>query len=215
MKYRLIVFDLDGTLLDTTDGILRSVEYTIRYFDLPPLPIQNLLSFIGPPIQESFAKFYGLSGPILQDIAGVFRDNYSTNNLLFATPYEGIYQLMNQLSAIGVQTAVATYKREDYALTLLKHFGFGAYTNIMYGGDHENILKKKDIILKCIDSAKISDSDSVLMVGDTEHDAVGASELGLDFLAVTYGFGFKPQKNYDIDCIGYADTPLEIFNFIQ
>lgn len=67
MKYRLAIFDLDGTLLDTTEGIVKSVVHTIRYFNLPLLPQEVLLSFIGPPIQDSFAKFYGLSGDILQE----------------------------------------------------------------------------------------------------------------------------------------------------
>lgn len=214
MKYRLAVFDLDGTLLDTTQGILASVRYTIQYFSLPPLSQDLLLSFIGPPIQNSFAKAYGLSGSILQEIATVFRMDYSNHNLLKASPYCGIYDLFQSLSDAGVQTAIATYKREDYALTLLKHFGFEQYTSIMFGGDHENELKKKDIIMKCLKAAYIDDYESVVMIGDTLHDAVGASELGIDFIAVTYGFGFKPGINYVGNYTGYADTPIDILNLI-
>lgn len=214
MRYQLAIFDLDGTLLDTTQGILKSVEYTIQHFGLPPLSHDILLSFIGPPIQESFAKVYGLSGSILQEIASIFRTNYSSYNLLKANPYNGIYDLFQRLSDMGIQTAIATYKREDYALTLLKHFDFYQYTNIMYGGDNENKLKKKDIIIKCIKTSKINDYNSVVMIGDTLHDAIGAMELNLDFIAVTYGFGFKQETYKDNHYLGYANAPIDILNLI-
>lgn len=214
MKYQLAIFDLDGTLLDTTQGILRSVEYTIRSFSLPSLCQEDLLSFIGPPIQDSFARFYGLSGNILQDIATVFRANYSGSNLLKAKPYFGIYDLLEQLSNRDIKVAVATYKREDYAVKLLRNFGFDKYTDIMFGGDHENKLKKKDIIIKCIKTADISDYSSVVMIGDTLYDAIGAAEINLDFIAVTYGFGFKPNVSSKNKYIGYADTPMDILKLI-
>ncbi|MCE8540442.1 HAD hydrolase-like protein [Bacteroides fragilis] len=215
MKYRLAIFDLDGTLLDTTEGIVKSVVHTIRYFNLPLLPQEVLLSFIGPPIQDSFAKFYGLSGDILQEIATIFRNDYSNNNLLKAKPYDGIYQLFRLLSDAGIQTAVATYKREDYAVALLNHFGFNEYTKIMYGGDHDNKLRKKDIIQKCIDTSNVGDNGCIVMVGDTLHDAVGAEGLGIDFIAVTYGFGFKADEVDNSGYVGYADKAIDVFNLMM
>lgn len=214
MKYRLVIFDLDGTLLDTTEGILASVKHTISHFNLPVLSQEVLTSFIGPPIQDSFAKYYGLSGDRLQEIATIFRNDYSSNNLMKAKPYDGIYQLLQLLSDNGIKIAVATYKREDYAVPLMNYFGFNQYTEIMYGGDHENKLKKKDIIKKCINTANISDMSAVVMVGDTLHDAMGAQEIGLDFIAVTYGFGFKPDEVHSSSYVGYADKAIDVFNLM-
>ena len=196
-RYSLAVFDVDGTLLDTGDGILASIEYTMDHFGLEKPDREKLMGFIGPPIQDSFAKTYGLEGDILQEIATVFRDRYSTADLLKAVPYPGITELFAELSLNGIQPAIATYKRQDYALTLLKHFGFDRYTSIMYGGDHENKLKKCDIIQKCIDAAGITDLSEVIMIGDTLNDAAGAEKLGIDFAAVTYGFGFKTARELD------------------
>lgn len=217
MKYELAIFDLDGTLLDTSPGILKSVEYTIRHFGFSPVPKKLLSSFIGPPIQDSFARIYGLSGSILQEIATVFRADYSCNNLLKAKPYNGIYELFDRLYRIGIKIAVATYKREDYAVKLLKSFGFNRYTDIIYGGDHENELKKKDIIVKCIKAAGIRDNADVIMVGDTLHDALAAMDIKLDFIAVTYGFGFDSKTIYENKVgkyIGHAETPIDIFKLI-
>ncbi len=213
-KYELAVFDLDGTLLDTRAGVLSAVKYTIKEmgYDMPDE--ETLRSFIGPPVQESFARVYALEGPILQEIATVFRNFYSTKTLLEAEAYEGILELFAELSRRGIKSAVATYKREDYALTLLKHFGFDKYTDIMFGGDHENKLKKRDIIEKCIRVGGVSDISRVVMIGDTEYDAVGAEDVGADFIGVTYGFGFKTAGDVSrVKSVGSADTASELIRF--
>lgn len=215
LRYELVIFDVDGTMLDTTDGVLSSVKYTIDKFGLGKLSDKELSAFIGPPIQDSFAKSYSLSGDILQDLATVFRDRYKDYDLLKAEPYEGIYDLFAELTDRGVKTAVATYKREDYALTLLKHYGFDKYTEIMHGGDHYNKLKKSDIIELCISESGVTDKSRILMVGDTINDAVGAEKIGVDFLAVTYGFGFKTENELNsVKKIGAVDSAVKIMDFI-
>ncbi|MGN1089605.1 MAG: HAD hydrolase-like protein [Huintestinicola sp.] len=212
--FDLAVFDVDGTLLDTTEGVLSSVKYTIDHFGFEPLSEQKLKKFIGPPIQNSFADAYGLSGDILQEIAGVFRNRYKDEDLLKAKPYDGIYEAMNMLADKGVKIAVATYKRQDYAEKILRHFGFDRYTEIMYGADHENKLKKRDIIEKCIKDSGISDYSSVVMIGDSDNDAVGAQGIGVNFIAVTYGFGFDSTEDaMAFPNVGIAKTPYEITNF--
>lgn len=191
-QYKLVIFDLDGTILNTTEGILLSIEHTIDKYNLPKPSKEILCSFIGPPIQESFKKLYNLSDEKIQEMAIEFRKCYSdSDNLFKATPYEGIYVLFTRLKELGYQIAIATYKREDYALRLLEKFHFDDYTDIIFGGDNENKLKKKDIIGMCLNKAGVNNPNEAIMIGDTEHDANGAKELGMDFIAVTYGFGFK------------------------
>lgn len=215
-KYELVIFDVDGTLLDTTEGVLSAVKYTIAQFDFAPLSDAQLCRFIGPPIQNSFADAYGLKGDILQDIATVFRNEYKEHTLLQARPYDGIYDVFAGLRERKVKTAIATYKREDYALTLLKYFHFDSYTEIMHGADHENRLKKSDIIKLCIHESGVSDLSQVLMVGDTDNDAQGAHALGIDFLAVSFGFGYqKGEKPDQYPCIAVADTTQEILQRID
>ena len=214
MKYSLAIFDLDGTLMDTTDGILTSVKNTIIAYSLPSLSEENLLTFIGPPVEYSFNKYYSLENDLLKDVTNYFRDDYSSKNLLKAVPYSGIFQLLKALSTEGVKCAVATYKREDYALKLLENFGFNEYMDVMYGADNEGKLKKKDIILKCIESCGISDLKNVVMIGDTTHDSSGAMDLGIDFIGVTYGFGFTSEDVNKYSFVGIANNPEEILKFI-
>ena len=213
-RYDLAVFDLDGTILDTTEGVLSAVKYTIQEMGYV-MPDDSILeTFIGPPIQDSFAKTFGLSGGILQKIATIFRNRYKDIDLLKAKPYEGIYDVFRGLSAQNTIPAVATYKREDYAITLLKSYHFDQYTQIMHGADHENKLKKQDIIKKCISEAGILDYSRVVMIGDTIHDADGALKLGIDFIGVTYGFGLKEDELSQVISIGFADTPVRLLDFV-
>lgn len=214
-QYDLVIFDVDGTMLDTTEGVLASVKYTIDKFGYDMLSEEQLKSFIGPPVQESFARHYGLSGDILQELATAFRDRYKDIDLLKAVAYNGIYEAFDALRENSIKTAVATYKREDYAITLLKKFSFDRYTDIIFGGDHENKLKKSDIIEKCIATSKVTDKRRVVMIGDTLNDAVGAEKIGVDFIAVTYGFGFKSEADLNnTSYVGCADTPMGVLDFI-
>ena len=207
-KIELAIFDLDGTLLDTSGGILASVSHVIEQNHLKELSSEDLLSFIGPPIQESFKKAYGIDDKKAQLYGEQFRDRYKDHDLLIAKPYNGIYTLMDGLKEKGIETAVATYKREDYAITILKHFGFDRYANLMHGADNYNKLKKKDIILKCIEESERNDYERIVYVGDTQSDLNAAKELGIKFVGVNYGFGFKNIN-------GYAENPLEIEGIME
>lgn len=215
-KYEVAVFDVDGTLLDTTEGILASVRYTIHKMGFVPLSEEQMLTFIGPPIQDSFSQVYHLEGEILQTIATCFRNRYKDFELFKAVPYDGIYELLDALSDKGIKLAVATYKRQDYAEAILKHFGFDKYTDILYGADHENKLKKMDIIKKCMDDLRIYDYSKAVMIGDSRHDAIGAQKIGIDFIGVTYGFDFKlPSEVFAYDAVGAANSPKDILQYFD
>lgn len=220
MGYKLVIFDLDGTLLDTTEGILNAVRYTIEKCGMLPLPEGALKKFIGPPIQDSFRKAYGIEDTDwLQEIATVFRDRYKDCELYKAKPYPDIYQTCEVLRKAGKLLAVATYKREDYAIDIMQHFGFDRYMTAVYGADHENKLKKTDIIHKCLDLLdepyRRNVRENAVMVGDTENDSLGAHKAGVDFIGVTYGFGFRDKSELLMPgCIGCADSAKELGELI-
>lgn len=215
-KYEVVVFDVDGTLLDTSEGVLAAVSYAIKESSLPELSEEEMKTFIGPPIQDSLAKHYDLTPEQVQSIAEVFRDRYKGDDLLKAEPYEGIYQVFEELQAMGIRLAVATYKRQDYATRILEHFGFDKYTKILYGADNQNKLKKKDIIEKCMLDLGVHDYSKAVMIGDSDNDAIGAKGLGMDFIGVTYGFGFQNKDDVmEYQAVGCAEHPLDIVKILQ
>lgn len=212
-KYEAVLFDLDGTLLDTSEGIVKSVNETIEHYDLVRPPEEDLLKFIGPPIEWSFEGRCGCKGDFLTEVTAYFRDRYSNHNLLLAAPYEGIYDLLGYLNDKGIPVGIATYKKQDYAEKLLTAKGFDNYTDHINGSDYGGKLLKKDIIKLCIDSLGVTDVSKVLMVGDSCHDAGGAKLVGAPFAGVSYGFGFGAFGGEDInefEHVFYADKPLDL-----
>lgn len=214
-KYDLVVFDVDGTVLDTREGVLAAVRHTIEQCGLEHLSDEALRTFIGPPVQNSFKRWYHVSDEEAQRLANVFRDKYKGEDLLKAVPYDGIYDVFEKLQAKGVKTAVATYKREDYAIRLLEHFKFDHYSDILHGADNENKLKKKDIIELCINESGITDRSRIVMIGDSDNDAIGAEGMGISFVGVTYGFGFSSKEDIDqFNNSGCADTAEKILEYV-
>ena len=209
-----VIFDLDGTLLDTRDGIIESVSYAARKLGFEELPYETMLTFVGPPIQNSFIRHYGCNEEMAQNAANIFRDYYKNTALLLAKPYEGIYDLCNTLMASGIRMSVATYKREDYALTLLHHFEFDKYCDPMHGADNDNVLRKEDIVRMCQEEMGATNRTSVL-IGDTDNDAKGAVKANTPFIAVTYGFGFKTLEDVGAyPHLGVANAPMDVANII-
>jgi len=211
-----VVFDLDGTLLDTSEGIISAAIYTIKKYKKPVPDRSLLLNMIGPPIQESFKNIFNLSSDEAMKMSDSFREIYKTDEyLLKAVPYEGIFSLWESLIKAGKKIGVATYKREDYAKRILIEKGFGVYTDYLYGSDLEGKLKKKDIIKRCLSEMKCIDCSEAVYVGDGKSDGIGANPAGIPFLAVTYGFGFKSiEDTAAFNPIGVAKSCFEIGDII-
>lgn len=216
--YQAVLFDVDGTILDTSEGILTSVKEAIEAFGFEMLPDEKIMKFIGPPIEWSFEENYGVKGEDLRRICAYFRDRYSNHNLLMARPYDGIFELMAFLKERKIPMGIATYKKQDYTEKLLYHFGFQEYADVIYGSDYENKLTKADIIELCIRDLGVADRSKVLMVGDSSHDANGAVKAGTSFAGVSFGFGFGLWGGEDIndyEHVFYADAPLQLRELFQ
>lgn len=214
-QFKCVIFDVDGTLLDTSRGIITSVRHTIDKFQLEQLDDAIIKTFIGPPIQNSFRRIYGFDDEKIAQMTDAFRERYKNEDLLLAEPYEGIFDVLEQLLANGIIVAIATYKRKDYARSIMEHFGFDKFTNIICGSDFEGRLKKKDIIRQAMEEAGIDDLSGVVMVGDSDNDADGARENNVKFIGVTYGFGFKTKEEVqNIGAIGVAGTARELKDII-
>jgi len=210
-----VLFDLDGTLLNTTEGVLESAIYAARKLGFEELPYETMLSFVGPPIQNSFMKWYGCDLDKAQEAANVFRSYYKEHALFKAKLYPGIIELLAELRHRGMKIGVATYKREDYAISILEHFGIAPYCQSMHGADNFNKLTKADIVNICIQELS-TEKGAVVLIGDTEHDAKGAEVAGVPFIAVTFGFGFKNADDVNVfPNVGYAENARDIIKIIE
>ncbi|MCM1339133.1 MAG: HAD-IA family hydrolase [Muribaculaceae bacterium] len=194
--YKTIIFDLDGTLLDSTVGIIDAVKITLEEIGLEIPSYEVLKTFIGPPIQDSLARQFALDKETAMKYADMFRANYRQYSMFRANLYPKVIELLRSLKDDGKKIAVATYKSHDNAMAVLEHFGILDFCDYALGSDPDGKMTKADIINECITKLG-ADKKFCVMVGDSNADAYGAAGAGIDFIALTHGFGFSSQKDLD------------------
>ncbi|MBR2340176.1 MAG: HAD hydrolase-like protein [Clostridia bacterium] len=192
-NYKAVFFDFDGTLADSSEGVTRGVAYTLRRYGIEPPPLSELTCFIGPPLAESFERYYGFPRERGMELEYVFREYYEKTGIYEARLYGGICELLARLRAAGKILAVASSKPEKHIMPLLDYFKIGKYFDYIGAADVENGLSEKaDIVKKTLFEAGLSPSDC-LMVGDTGYDIIGAHANGMDCAAVSWGFGSRDE----------------------
>ncbi|MBR5618258.1 MAG: HAD hydrolase-like protein [Clostridia bacterium] len=214
MRYQTVVFDFDGTVADTAQGIFESVQYALKKLELPPASEQTLRCFIGPPLPYSFRQFIGLSDETAEQAVRFYRENYSEQGKYKLRFYDGIPELMLSLRRAGVHTCLASAKPDRFIQEILKHFGAQSWFDCAQGMPmQEQSADKSGIILDVMNRAGAVEKDRVLMVGDTKYDMIGAKELGVDALGVLYGYGSAEElTSSGADYI--VRTPQEIATIV-
>ena len=190
MRFKLVIFDLDGTLMDTSPGIFASANATVQQLGLEPVHDPKQLSkFIGPPITQCFVNVYDLDPSLIDQAVVIYRKEYDEHGRFNASVYNQIVEILEVLKKQGYLLAVGTLKYEPLATQMLEHFGLAPFFDSIRGADASSSLSKADIVLKVLDDVGVAKADAVL-VGDTTHDQKGAAEAGVAFIAVDWGFGF-------------------------
>ena len=198
-KYKLMIFDLDGTLLDTSQGIFHSVRYAEEKMGLEPIAEENLRKFLGPPPADMYKKLYGLNDEEKLEAVGYHREYGRSKAIYEAKLYDGVTETLARLSAQGYILAVATMKRQDIAEKILSLYGIESYFAHIAGMNYAETDTKAGLIKRVCTLEHIVPGDAVLMVGDSQYDFAGASEAGVDFLGVSYGYGFDgTEKNIKV-----------------
>ncbi len=212
---KAVIFDLDGTLLDTSEGVIRSVKYMLDQLGYEALPEEMYRTFIGPPIHHRMKQIYGITDEEAAVAMHTFRDHYVEGDLFYASHYDGMEKLLQDLNGDGYRLGVCTYKREDQAKVLLEDKGLAKHFQVIHGQDAEGRLSKSEVLQLTMKDLGVTPEEAV-MVGDAYTDAEGAAGAGTHFLAVTYGFGFQTAEDVmKYPNIGAAGTPVEIRQVLE
>lgn len=194
MKYKHILFDLDGTLTDPMVGITNSVMYALGKFNIEVKNRKELLEYIGPPLLDSFQEYHGLSKEQALLALDYYREYFKDKGLFENRVYEGIEEMLQYLTSHGYTCYIATSKPEVFAKQILKHFKLDTYFMYIAGSTLDQSRNRKgDVIAYALQSSKITDISEVLMVGDRKHDVIGAKENSIDSLGVLFGYGNKEE----------------------
>ncbi len=210
-RFDTILFDLDGTLTDNGEGITNAVAYALRKFGITPPPREELNKFIGPPLRDCFVRWY--VGEEQGDLAvEYYREYYRPHGIFENIVYDGVPQMLAALKEAGCTLAIATSKPEIFAKKIAEHFDLAQYFTVIAGSNLEGTrIKKADVIRYCLEL--LDKPDRVLMVGDREHDILGAEAVGLPAVGVTYGYGSRKELE-KAQAIHIIDTPLALLDLI-
>ncbi len=191
--YDYILFDLDGTLSDTSEGVTKGVQIALKEFGIDE-DRSNLRKFIGPPLQYSFGTYYGFEGEDLDKVISIFRDYYMGGGMFENTPYDGLHELLDRIHEDGKTLAVATSKLETAAVEVLSRNGLARHFDMICGATADGKrITKTDVLEEFFRRAGNPDKRRVVLVGDTRFDAKGAIDLGIDCIGVLYGFGTREE----------------------
>ncbi len=194
MNYRYCLFDLDGTLTESGIGIVNSVIYALEKFNIRVADRNELTAFIGPPLVDSFMKYFGFTEEQAQQGVTYYREYFRSRGIFENRVYDGITDLLDELRRRNVVIAIATSKPYEFSVKILKHFGLFPYFDYIGAASMDgSITKKEDVIMHLLEQFGEVDKSSVLMVGDRDQDVHGARANGLACAGVLWGYGSEEE----------------------
>ena len=187
---KYILFDLDGTVTDPMIGITKSVRYALNKFGIEVEDLNNLCKFIGPPLKDSFMNFYNFTEEDALKAITYYREYFSTNGLYENTVYENFEDMLIALKNDGKSLIIATSKPTVFAEKILEHFNLKKYFDFISGSNLDNTrTKKADVISYALEQQMINNMSEIIMIGDREHDIIGAKALNIESIGVLHGYG--------------------------
>lgn len=187
---KAVLFDMDGTLIDSSPGITRSVQYALRHFGIDEPDLVKLHVFIGPPLRKSFAEHYGFSEEQAAEAVKLYRERYNVEGIFECSLYPGVEECIRALRAAGFLLGVASSKPEESCKRILEHFGVLPLFDEVVGATMDGRIDTKEQVLRELmwRWPEIL-PEEMCLVGDTMFDLEGAKTVGIDCVAVSFGFG--------------------------
>lgn len=207
-----ILFDLDGTLTDSGEGIIRCAQETLSHFGLPVPTKEALRVIVGPPLRQSFLRF-GIRPEDIDKAVEIYRQHYVAHGKFENFPYPGIEQLLQRLKNDGHHLYVATSKPETMSIEILEHFGLAKYFDIICGASPDCSRDTKAKVIQHLLTQISPIPGKIIMVGDTVYDVEGANELQIPAIGVSWGYGIVDDMR-QAGAMGIADSMDQLYQQI-
>lgn len=193
-EIKAVLFDLDGTLIDSSEGIIKSVRYALSYYGMEETDTDKLYQFIGPPLSDSFQKIYGFSREQAVEAVEVYRQRYNKTGIFECRLYPGVEECIRTLRKQGLRIGMASSKPEQSCRRILEHFGILSLFDEVVGATFDGTRdRKEDVLREAFRRWEDLSLSQMCLIGDTVYDVAGAAAAGIDCIAVTYGFGDVEQ----------------------
>ncbi len=208
-----VLWDLDGTVLDSRPGVFRSVEYAMDALRLPTPSEKELLGFLGPPIDIGFSDICHVPKPLVCEAIRLYREYYTQGGMLEADIYDGVADTLYALRSENIRSYVTTSKPHVYARRILEHFRLAPLFDGIYGAELDGFRSHKaDVLQFCMERHGLI-ADDVVLVGDRCFDVLGAEKVGIRCIGVLYGYGVEKEL-LDAGAICVIDAPQDILRYI-
>lgn len=193
MKQKVILFDLDGTITDPKIGITKSFQYALQHFGIQVDNLDALEPVIGPPLKKSFSEFYHLSEEQIESAIEKYRERFSTVGLYENEIYDGMENLLKELSEAGYILEIASSKPTVFVEKICEHFKIKQYFTHIVGSFLDGRRgEKEEVVEEAIRLSKAT-PDHIIMVGDRIYDVIGAHKKGIAVIGVSYGYGGRQE----------------------
>lgn len=189
-KIKTVLFDFDGTVYNTVEGITKSIRYALLKHGMEE-DLQSLRRFVGPPLADKFMEEYGLSREAAEQMVREFRERYGPVGIFESEPFPGIGELLKALKEAGFSTGVATSKPQHMAEQLIAHAGLSDCFDAV-AGSLPGIDKKREMIARAMELLG-AEKETTVLVGDTKYDVAGAAECGIPCIGVTWGYAAEGE----------------------
>lgn len=207
-----VLFDFDGTIFDTGEGITKSVQYALNKFGIEE-NLEDLFVFCGPPLVAMFKERYSFDDEKADLAVSYFRERYSPIGWKECKPYFGIYEVIQELKQRGKEIIIATSKPTHYAKQIIEsHRMMNLFDNVVGSNINGDRTTKREVIEEAIRMSKYSCSE-MIMVGDRKYDVEGAHYFGIPCIGVKYGFS-EDNELEDVGCEYIVDRPQDILSII-
>ena len=226
MRKKYILLDLDGTITDSGEGIIKSVQYALEKLGIEERDMAVLKRYIGPPLNESFVRFHGMNEQDSLKAVAYYRERYAVKGIYENKLFEGITEVLSGLKKEGYIVALATCKPEIYVPTILKHFDIEQYFDVAVGSELEGGKRRhkddviEEVLRQIMKKLDINESDIVsvkadsIMIGDRKDDVLGAKAAGIESIGLRYGFAEKDElENAGADYI--LENASDILPFLN
>ncbi|WP_105205134.1 HAD family hydrolase [Neobittarella massiliensis] len=215
MRYQAVIFDMDGTLIDTSPSIISCAKTSMRLNGVPIPPESEFDRFIGPPLRQCFQIVTGITDEALLDrLADGYVANFTPELIALGLVYDGMRELIVALHDQGVKLGVATLKLTKYAQQTTDHFGLTPYFDAVCGSADGIKADKEAVMRDCMQQMGITDPTQVLMVGDSPYDQEGAKLVGTDFAAALYGYGYRREQPDTGHAVCLAEDVTDLARFL-
>ena len=212
MFAKAVLFDLDGTLTDSGEGIINCAVFAMERLGIPVPPREELGVFVGPPLWDTFRQF-GVPADRVDEAVEIFRSRYVPIGKFENTPYPGIRETLEALRAQGRKLYVATSKPEVTAREILEHFDLSRYFTEICGATIDKTRSSKEDVIAYLLSLDACRENSV-MVGDTAFDVIGAAAHGIPTIGAAWGYG-KTEDMVSAGAAAIARSPEDLLRIIE